>query len=244
VDPSTYTYPKGAKDHTPFLTSRGEVERWPTATAHDDGKSPEAHLRMKQRMGERDGTHANRTAITSLAVIVQSNWMTPHGMHGTDHTGKTGRGGEFAKQATGWSTPSAHDGRRPGSDATSTQGANLKRDAELWSTPVVPNGGRTMSDEDVLSRGATDKGKRQVDLANEVRVWMTPNSRDWKSETGSENNTHDKTPNLSRQVYRLHQDPQTNDGPPSSESAPTSRRRLNPRFVEWLMGFPPGWTEL
>lgn len=36
----------------------------------------------------------------------------------------------------------------------------------------------------------------------------------------------------------------TNDGPPSSESAPTSRRRLNPRFVEWLMGFPVTWTEL
>jgi hypothetical protein len=29
-----------------------------------------------------------------------------------------------------WSTPSAHDGRRPGSDAASTQGRNLKREAE------------------------------------------------------------------------------------------------------------------
>ena len=33
-----------------------------------------------------------------------------------------------------WASPSAHDGRRPGSDATSIQGTNLKRDAELWST--------------------------------------------------------------------------------------------------------------
>lgn len=29
-----------------------------------------------------------------------------------------------------WSTPSAHDGRRPGSDDGSTQGRNLKREAE------------------------------------------------------------------------------------------------------------------
>jgi hypothetical protein len=55
---------------------------------------------------------------------------------------------------------------------------------------------------------------------------------------------------------------QIQDGQLSSESAPTSRqlwptptpeeaagfekkqtRRLNPRFVEWLMGFPLGWTE-
>jgi hypothetical protein len=32
-------------------------------------------------------------------------------------------------------------------------------------------------------------------------------------------------------------------GSESSPSGPTSRRRLNPRFVEWLMGFPIGWTD-
>lgn len=34
------------------------------------------------------------------------------------------------------------------------------------------------------------------------------------------------------------QDPKTLDGPTSS----LSTRRLNPRFVEWLMGWPIGWT--
>jgi len=51
--------------------------------------------------------------------------------------------------------------------------------------------------------------------------------------------------------------PMTQDGPILSESDLTSlrrlslenaanrpKRRLNPRFVEWLMGFPIGWTEL
>lgn len=32
------------------------------------------------------------------------------------------------------------------------------------------------------------------------------------------------------------------DGRPSSPSDPTSRRQLNPAFVEWLMGWPEGWT--
>lgn len=44
---------------------------WPTPVANDDNKTPEAHLRMKQRMGERDGTGANRTAITSLQVMAK-----------------------------------------------------------------------------------------------------------------------------------------------------------------------------
>ena len=34
------------------------------------------------------------------------------------------------------------------------------------------------------------------------------------------------------------------DWQPSSGSAPTSRRRLNPLFVEWLLGWPENWTSL
>lgn len=44
---------------------------WTTPVANDDNKTPEAHLAMKQRMGERDGTNSNRTAITSLQVMAK-----------------------------------------------------------------------------------------------------------------------------------------------------------------------------
>lgn len=43
----------------------------PTPCAQEDNKSIEAHLAMKHRMGERDGTGANRTAITSLQVVAK-----------------------------------------------------------------------------------------------------------------------------------------------------------------------------
>jgi hypothetical protein len=193
--------------------------------------------------------------------------------------------------------------------------------ATHWPTPNVPNGGRTTS----TSNYAADGSKRQIDLGaaaslwqtpasdsfrsrggdrrdemgldQQGRNWITPNARDWKSETGSEHNTYDKTPNLSRQVYRVsHPAPEIPDGPNCSENAQTSRRhwytpsgnpsgmyaegqetmnsrtarlgrseasvgctlanqavktiqsgesrRLNPRFVEWLLGLPIGWTEL
>jgi len=42
---------------------------WPTPVANDDNKTPEAHLAMKKRMGERDGTGSNRSSITSLQVM-------------------------------------------------------------------------------------------------------------------------------------------------------------------------------
>ncbi len=53
---------------------------WPTPVANDDNKTPEGHLAMKQRMGEREGTNANRTAITSLQVMAQTvltGWARP-----------------------------------------------------------------------------------------------------------------------------------------------------------------------
>jgi hypothetical protein len=52
---------------------------WPTPTAQPDNKSPEAHLAMKKRMGERDGTFSNRTAITDLQVMAKAFGETPNG---------------------------------------------------------------------------------------------------------------------------------------------------------------------
>jgi hypothetical protein len=48
-------------------------------------------------------------------------------------------------------------------------------------------------------------------------------------------------------VIACHSFPQAPETPPhgseSLPSAPTSRRRLNPAFVDWLMSLPPGWTD-
>lgn len=87
-----------------------QVNNWPTPAANDDNKSVEAHLAMKQRMGERDGTHANRTAITSLNVKVKQ-----------------------------WTTPQAHDSGGGNPDRVRRKGtehgcANLADDVTKWSS--------------------------------------------------------------------------------------------------------------
>lgn len=374
ANPATYT----GGNAPGYQCLPGAAQRWPTAVANDDNKSPEAHLAMKQRMGERDGTFANRTAITSLAVKVQTwptatngdsksaarhttttgimhpgttltdainmwptaraedsescgnhpgatdsltgatrNWPTPQ-EHDRHISGRTPEETAQARQryqagcsnlndiATYWATPQEDNANNAGGPSrTNGTYRDLMVDAIHWRTPNTrdhhPGGPRLDADQRQISicdqaaiwqtpgtdsfrsRGGDRKDEmgldqearhwgtpqahpRQADprdvdhgvqLANQVSLWQTPNARDWKSETGSENNTYDKSPNLSRQVYRLsHQDPVTQDGPTSSECDQTSlqpsvsmkprllTRRLNPRFVEWLMGFPLGWTEL
>lgn len=148
---------------------------WPTAVVKDDGKTPEGHLAMKKRMGERDGTFANRTAITSLSVIVQQ-----------------------------WSTPKASDGEKGGPNMRGSKGDQpLPSQAAHWASPRL---------RDYRGSGpATTRsdGKSRMDML------------DYQAEQG---------------FHSLHLGQPIPDG----QTSLPQRRRLNPLFVEWLMGWPEG----
>jgi hypothetical protein len=75
---------------------------WPTPVVNDDNKSPQAHLAMKKRIGERDGTNSNRTAITSLNVLVKAMYGPP----APANPSMTGNRPESL-----WATPNAGDGK-------------------------------------------------------------------------------------------------------------------------------------
>lgn len=73
-------------------------------------------------------------------------------------------------------------------------------------------------------------------------LWPTPAARDYKGANGEEHlakarGHHDQLPNAVALSTLRGQT--TLDGAPSSPSD----RTLNPRFVEWLMGWPIGWTD-
>lgn len=255
---------------------------WPTAVAKDDGKTPEAHLAMKKRMGERDGTFANRTEITSLAVKVQV-WPTPRSEDGESCGNHPGAVDSLTGASRLWTTPQAHDCHGPKTPAqieamrqkNGSGVRNLNEDVALWQTPAT---------DSFRSRGGDRKDEMGLD--QQARSFFpTPTARDWKSESSLENRNQEKlrrhTPGLSGFVHlNSLPAPATPDGPPSCETTPGSRRlwptptdsmatmqdleqaqtagnspnrpkysslekrRLNPRFVCWLLGFPIGWTEL
>jgi hypothetical protein len=131
---------------------------------------------------ESDGA-ATRPNI-SLAA---RQWLTPHGMGTTDHSGKLGAGGEFAQQATQWMTPSVvsatgqeytRDGGIKGQERLALPG-QAKQAMGLWLTPNVPNGGRSVSAEMVASHGMTEDGeKRTVGLESQTRHWPSPRATD------------------------------------------------------------------
>lgn len=172
----------------------------PTPVANDDNKSLEAHLAMKKRIGERDGTLSNRTAVTSLNVLA-TNWPTPSA---TDHKGgqpgqRRGQLSEAAEHK--WPTPQATDwvgaGNPPGrirDGKIRTSGDDdLPSRALQWPTPNVPNGGRVMAEKDVLNKGMTERGKRQVPLEQTAKLWPTPRSSPNENRTTHHSPSHGKS---------------------------------------------------
>jgi hypothetical protein len=152
-----------------------------------------------------------------------------------------------------WQTPKAMDTGNPRALETRLKNDRQTRDANcignykldlmdqvgLWQTPAV---------DSFRSRGGDRKDEMGLDQQARI-AWVTPASRDWKganseihvTETGGGRRHMDQ---LSNQVEHsfLPDQPTETHGEKSSKTAPTSRRRLNTKFVAWLMGLPEGWT--
>lgn len=115
-----------------------------------------------------------------------------------------------------WATPQARD--MNGRPKEGVNQSNLVRDAQQWT-----NGSQTRD-------GAPSSAK-----AN----WPTAAATDFKGST----KVGQRRGQLSEAILKNgHHDPtMQEDGDESSPSDPSSPR-LNPAFVEWLMGWPPGWS--
>ena len=133
-----------------------------------------------------------------------------------------------------WPTPDAHEGSGGGSAKVASRalarkgregsGAKIQiqlRDlVKLWPTPTVSGNNNR--------KGLS--GKSGDGLATVARLYPTPWASDYKGTGpyGSKSHRHDvKKRNLKGVVIE-----------------PENTGSLNPAWVEWLMGFPIGWTDL
>lgn len=226
----------------------GATKTWATPNTPSGGPNTKSTL-----------THTGGLDLDGQVLL----WKTPHGMGNEDFRGKKGGagGGEFALQCNQWRTPNTRDHHQQGPRADAKQRQITLCDQAIWQMPTT---------DSFRSRGGDRKDEMGLD--QQARFWPTSSARDWKSGQASQA-TMSRNARPLNEIAEHHclslPDPQTPDGPPSCESGPTSRRhsasekktdsasstvsqpvprllrrRLNPRFVEWLMGFPIGWTEL
>ncbi|MDP2026411.1 MAG: hypothetical protein Q8K06_09470 [Sulfuriferula sp.] len=133
-------------------------------------------------------------------------------------------------------------------------------DAGLWPTPNVPNGGRScahVTEWSESGKSAYHNGKKvQVGLEHAAKHWPTPTVCGNYNRKGASAQSGD---GLATAV-KTWPTPTVNDSknctlPPSQvkhDNIPGALLRdgekaggaLNPTWVEWLMGWPLGWTDL
>jgi hypothetical protein len=116
-----------------------------------------------------------------------------------------------------WPTPCL-----PGNGGTNGK-AKLKK--MLWPTPDTCAGGT----------GPSQVNRNQPRLQDAVKMWATPNARDWKEQT------------LSLALARAHGNAEKSRQLPRQMSAECPELRggkLNPMWVEKLMGWPKNWTDM
>lgn len=219
-------------------------ENWPTAAGMRNG-------RIFARPTSALTTSANDGSASRGA------WLTPFGMNGITQDGRVGAGGEFAKQVSQWMPPVVpNGGRSVSAEVVASRGSteNGKRTTKMapshgnshgivlagqacqWATPKASETDRGVCPSEIA--------RRSPGLLTQTATWATPTARDHKDGATSLENV-EVNGLLGRQVLTtsLRQVHSTIDGRELSPNILGSRRRLNPLFAEWLMGWPIGWTE-
>lgn len=230
---------------------------WPTpdAAVSNDGESPGTFLARRERVRAK-GYNGNGmgTPLAMAAKISSAEWPTPNTV---DPRGGVRNGGgqrQFCHDAERWVTPRARDWKSgEASPATAAKNARPLSEQALstWSTPIQCNGERTSGANRtaILARWPT------------ATVTDSRNGRNRTSRRPAGTRHHDGVTlsdaiALSDLPSSRPGDSSSRRGPPtSSDGAPCSpptrrwplperslRRSLNPAFVEWLMGWPIGWT--
>jgi hypothetical protein len=111
---------------------------------------------------------------------------------------------------------------------------------------------------DAQKRGDFDAENPRNGLAGAVKKWPTPQARDYRSGEASRWTDKNRTRNLNDAVAFAtptatmhkgwsanHNRAETNDRLDYQiERGAEGVGRLNPQWVEWLMGWPLGWTDL
>jgi hypothetical protein len=145
-----------------------------------------------------------------------------------------------------WRTPSSSDnirGAHPEPDQKAGE-HSLNTQATQFPTPAQRDY-RSPNLRSYQDRGGQMKGEQ---LQNFIQhAWPTPNSSPSApnaSRTRENGRIADRINEqcLETLACSLPDHLIESNGPGSSVAVPTSPRRLNPKFVEWLQGLPEGWT--
>lgn len=121
-----------------------------------------------------------------------------------------------------WQTPVADDAMERQAGKWNSRGEpKLSAQVKMWPTPRACSAMSATFTETAISK-APQRAKRYGNLEEVLLILPTPTARDWRDN--------------GRSPAELRRN--------STTLATIANGSLNPTWVEWLMGFPLGWTDL
>lgn len=218
---------------------------WPTPDSgvFNDSEEPESFFERQARQKAK-GINGNGMGMT--LAMASKVWPTPQALDG-EKAPKKFAGGNMSlpSAAKAWPTPKASDvssgADRVRRDTGRPQSA-LPTAVALWSTPRASDGEKGGPNQSFGAGGTP--------LPAQATSWATPRA-DMSRALGNpkhicggrgKGNLEDQVAAwpAAKDLYSPLALTTVKTGKPCS----TERRSLNPLFVEWLMGWPPGWTLL
>lgn len=145
--------------------------------------------------------------------------------------------------SSSWPTPAARDGKGANSEDHLLNGTGRKHldqlpnaVAHLWPTPRAMTGGANSNRENRAATGGPD-------LQEQVKAWQTPRSHEAGAYQYDRGNPDKPRLTLTGQAAASPSPRPDLKTPADGLACSKQRRSLNPLFVEWLMGWPIGWTD-
>ena len=170
-----------------------------------------------------------QAAINQQVEMVQRQelWLTPRANEPDSDPNFAARNADRGAHCHGtlssqaketWWTPQVQDSKHSGTNPTANGERDLLVNQVNWATPQAHDAQGPKTPEQIAVMRAKGHGVKNL---NEQAQWGTPTARDHKSGRGNEEREYKElTPMVER----------------------TQSGKLNPRWVETLMGLPIGWT--
>ena len=198
-----------------------DVADWPTPTTQEIAH-PDAEITDTGRRKSADGKNSHSLNLEDRA----STWATPQSRDGKGRTGFDNQK-DLPRDAANWQTPTVQDSEKATTRLRDDHQNNLTAEAANWPTPAARDYKGDYSDEALTRKD----GKSRMDALPQVTSrWLTPSANEDAAGTLAGN----------MQNMLSHQVQEALSGNESSKSDQTLPR-LNPKFVEWMMGWPEGW---
>ena len=167
---------------------------------------------------ESSGPNGNSGTYLAGAVKAEENWVTPRTSGTSTRPNKTTpRQGltlieQAREQEKMWRTPSVAEEKNQNTSTQIYLQNQVGATPKAWATPQA---------SDHIEGARTELTSNQKCLGRDMKEWGTPTARDHKSGRGNEEREYKElTPMVER----------------------TQTGKLNPRWVETLMGLPVGWV--